>query len=149
MSQQFSVTTGLTALVAATAKTMIEVATGAATTAELIALSVSSSYLTSATPLSLVVELGSYTGTGTGTAFTPRRVGTAAGAAQSTAKINDTVEPAGFVVAHAWDLTLPGDRVDYQWPLGREYMLNASAWNGIRLTCSAAVSARVTLWFEE
>lgn len=150
MPVQYSVTTGLTALVAATAKTMIEVATTANTPAELVALSVSSSYLTTATPLTLTVELGTYSATGTGTAYTPKRVGAAAGASTSTAKINDTVEPAGFTQFHAWDLTLPGDRLDYQWPLGREYMFIPSAFNGIRLTAPVGTpSVRVTLWFEE
>lgn len=150
MAAQFSVTTGLTALTAATAKTMIELSTTANTSAELIALSVSSSYLTTATPLTLTVELGTYTGTGTGTAYTAKRVGTGVGVAQTTAKINDSAEPAGFTSIHVWDLTLPGDRLDYQWPLGREYFLTTSAFNGIRVTAPVGTpSVRVTLWFEE
>lgn len=150
MSAQYSVTTGLTALTAATAKTMIELTSTANTPGELIALSVSSSYITTATPLTLTVELGTYTATGTGTTYTPKRVGTGVGSAQTTAKINDTVEPTGFTSIHVWDLTLPGDRLDYQWPLGREYFLATSAINGIRITSPVGTpSVRVTLWFEE
>lgn len=149
MTAQFVVTTGLTALTAATAKTLIEINPDASTPAELIALTVSSSYLTSATPLSLVVEIGTATATGTGSANTPKRAGQAVGTARSTVKINDTVEPTGFAAVHAWDLVLPGDRLDYLWPLGRELFLSTSTVNAIRLTCSGAASARVTAWFEE
>lgn len=150
MTAQFVVTTGLTALTAATPKTMIEINPTANTPAELIALRVSSSYLTSATPLTLTVEVGTASATGTGTSFTPKRSGQAVGTAQSTAKINDTVEPASFTVVEAWDLTLPGDRLDYLWPLGREYFLNVSTINCIRVTAPAGTpSVRVTAWFEE
>lgn len=149
MTAQFSVTTGLTALVAATAKTLVEINPSANTPAELIALTIGSSYLTSATPASLVIELGTATASGTGTGATIKRVGQAVGTAQAASKINDTVEPSSFAAVHVWDLVLPGDRLDYVWPLGREYFLNVSTFNCIRLTASAALSARVTAWFEE
>jgi hypothetical protein len=150
MTAQFAVTTGLTALTAATAKTLIEINPDASTPGELIALTVSSSYLTSATPLALVVELGTMTGTGTGSASTPKKAGQAVGTARATVKINDTVEPAGFSAVHVWDLVLPGDRLDYLWPLGREYFLGTSTFNGIRVTAPVGTpSVRVTAWFEE
>ncbi|MGZ4522010.1 MAG: hypothetical protein ACXVXO_01145, partial [Mycobacteriaceae bacterium] len=80
----------------------------------------------------------------------PKRVGTAVGTSTLTAKINDTVEPAGFTPIYVWDLTLPGDRLDYQWPLGREYMLNTSSFNGIRVTAPVGTpSVRVSLAYEE
>lgn len=149
MTAQFVVTTGLTALTAATAKTLVEINPSANTPGELIALRVSSSYLTSATPISLVVEVGTATATGTGTGTTPKRAGQAAGTATATVKINDSVEPTSFTPVDVWDLVLPGDRLDYLWPLGREYFLNTSTVNAIRLTASAACSCRVTAWFEE
>lgn len=149
MTAQYSITTGLTSLSAATAKTVVEINPTANVPAELIALTVSSSYLTSATPLALVVELGTATATGTGTGGTVKRVGQAVGTAQSTVKINDTVEPTSFSAVHVWDLVLPGDRLDYLWPLGREYFLGTSTFNAIRLTCSGAASVRTTAWFEE
>lgn len=149
MAQQFTVTTGLTSLSAATARTLIEIRPNANTSGELIALTVSSSYLTTATPIGLQVELGTAGSGGTGSAATPKRVGTAVGTAASAASINDTIEPGTFVAAHAWDLVLPGDRLDYLWPLGREFMLSVSTVNCIRLTATAACSCRVTAWFEE
>ncbi|MGZ6852442.1 MAG: hypothetical protein ACXVGC_00005, partial [Mycobacteriaceae bacterium] len=66
MTAQYVINTGLTALTAATAKTLVEINTGANTPTELIALKVSSSYLTTATPITLTVELGTTTATGTG-----------------------------------------------------------------------------------
>lgn len=154
MTAQYIIHTGLTALTAATPKTMIEINTSTGTPTELIKLKVSSSYLTAATPISLVVEIGTHTATGTGTAFTPKRTGQAVGVALATAKINNTVEPTGFSVVEAWDLTLPGDRIDYIWELGREYFLGpitsgTSALNAIRLTATGACSARVSAWIEE
>lgn len=150
MTAQYAVTTGLTALTAATPKTLIEINPNANTPAELIALTVSSSYLTSATPLSLTVELGTATATGTGTSFTAKKVGQSVGTSSATLKINDTVEPSTFVAVHAWDLVLPGDRLDYLWPLGREFFLGTSTINVIRVTSSAGTpSVRATAWFEE
>lgn len=149
MTAQYAVTTGLTALSASTAKTMVELNMDSSTPGELISLTVGSSYLTSATPVTLLVELGTTTATGTGSSFTPKRLGQAQGTADATVKINDTVEPTGFAAVVAWDLVLPGDRLDYLWPLGREYFLGTSTLNAIRLTASAAVSCRVSLSFEE
>jgi len=57
----------------ATAKTMVEMNPGANLPAELISVDISSSYATSATPITLLVELMAYTGTGTGTAGNDRR----------------------------------------------------------------------------
>jgi hypothetical protein len=151
MTAQYNVTTGLTALVANTAKTFIEITPeSAGNPAELIALRVSSSYLTVGTPLALIVEVGTYSATGTGSSFTPKRVGQAVGTAKSVVKINDTVEPAGFTAIDVWDLVLPGDRLDYLWPLGREFFLGAGTVSGVRLTAPVGTpSCRVTAWFEE
>lgn len=154
MTAQYVIHSGLTALTAATAKTLVEINTGANTPTELIKLAVSSSYITTATPISLLVELGTTTATGTGTSFTPKRIGQAVGTSAATVKINDTVEPTGFSAVQAWDLTLPGDRIDYIWELGREYFLGpvtsgTSALNAIRLTATGACSARVVAWIEE
>lgn len=149
MAVQYSVTTGLTALVAATAKTMIEINPGASIPVELCQLDVSSSYATAATPLTLLVELGTTTGTGTGSAYTPKRFGQSVGTALSTVKINDTVEPAGFAAVLAWELVLPTGPFSYLWPLGREYFMPTSTFNAIRLTASAIASVIVNAVFEE
>lgn len=151
MTVQYSVTSGLITLATATAKTALELNPSASLPAELIALDVSSPYLTTATPIDLLIELVAYTATGTGTATTPRKYGQAIGTAQTTTKVNDTVEPTatGLVVVEQWDLILPGGPFVYQWPLGREYLLSTGTFNGVRLTASAACTARVNAVFEE
>lgn len=154
MTAQYVLNSGLVSLAATTAKTAMEINTGANTPTELIYLKVSSTYLTSATPVTLLVEIGTTTATGTGTAFTPKRIGQAVGVATATVKINNTVEPSGFTAVDSWDLTLPGDRISEMYPYGREYFLGpissgTSALNAIRLTASAACSARVVAWIEE
>jgi hypothetical protein len=110
VSVQYSVTTALTALAAATAKSMIEINPGSSIPAELIALDVSSSYSTAGTPLTLLVELGIASATGTGSSYTPKKFGQAVGTALSTVKINDTVEPTSFVTSIAWELVIPAGR---------------------------------------
>jgi hypothetical protein len=149
VSVQYSVTNGLTALAAATAKTLIEINPGSSIPAELVALDVSSSYLTTGTPVSLLVELGTASATGTGSSYTPKKFGQAVGTALSTVKINDTVEPTSFVVAVAWEIVLPAGPFCYQWPLGREYFLAVSSVNAIRFTASAVCSVVTNAIFEE
>lgn len=148
MTVQYSVTSGLTSLTAAV-HTAIELNPGANLPAELIAIDVSSSYSTVATPVTLLIELVSNTATGTGTSYTPRRYGQAVGTAQTTVKINDTVEPSTPTVVQAWELILPGGPFSYQWPLGREYLLSTSTFNAIRITPSATVSVIVNAVIEE
>jgi hypothetical protein len=149
VSVQYSVSNGLTALAAATAKSIVEINPGSSIPAELVALDVSSSYLTSGTPISLLVELGTASATGTGSSYTPKKFGQAVGTALSTVKINDTVEPTSFVTAVAWELVIPAGPFCYQWPLGREYFLAVSSVNVVRLTASAVCSVIVNAIFEE
>lgn len=147
MAVQYMITTGPTALVAATAKTMIEVTASANIPPEWIAFDVTFDGVTAgATPVRL--DICSYTATGTGTAFTPKRFGQALGVAQSTAKINDTVEPTSPVVISSLYIP-PTSGLSYQWPLGRELFHATSTIMGIRLTAPAAVNAIVNLVVEE
>jgi hypothetical protein len=148
MTVQFSVTTGLTSLTAA-AHTAIEINPSANVPAELIGFDVSCSYLTTGTPVSLLIELVSNTATGTGTSYTPKRFGQAVGTAAATVKINDTVEPSTPTVIYGWELIVPGGPFSYQWPLGREYFLSTSTFNAIRITPSATVSVLVGAVIEE
>jgi hypothetical protein len=148
MTAQYSVTTGLTSLTAAV-HTAIELNTSANVPVELISLDVSSSYLTTATPVSLLIELITNTATGTGTAYTPKKMGQAVGTSATTTKINDTVEPSTPTIIQAWELILPGGPFSYQWPLGREYFLGVSTFNAIRLTPSATISCITNVVIEE
>ncbi len=148
MSVQFASPTGPVNLVAATPKTILEIGQGANIPGELIQLAVSSTYVTAATPVSLLVELGTATATGTGTAVTPRRIGTAQGTALDTVKVNHTAEPAGFVAFDQEVLILPGGPLPWQYPLGRELFLPVSGFFVVRLTASAACTVYATAYHE-
>jgi hypothetical protein len=144
----FSVTTGSTALVAATAKTVIELATGAGVTNSWAEFDVCFNGVT-ATAIPVLCELVRYTATGTGTVYTPNKVSGAQDvAAATTAKINDTVEPstptilAAYFIPPTSGLTLP---FILNPPVG---MIN-SQFQGIRLTAPAIVNYVVNLWFCE
>ena len=108
MAVQYSVPSGAVTLTAATARTCVELATTANLPVELIALDVSSSYLTSATPVDLLIELVAFTVTGTGTTYVSRKYGQGTGTSYTTAKIADTVEPSTPTVIYAWRMPLPG-----------------------------------------
>jgi len=145
---QYSVSTGANSFTAA-AHTAIEINPGSSLPAELIAMDVSSSYLTAGTPISVLVELVSNTAAGTGTSYTPKKFGQAVGTATATTKINDTVEPSTPTVVMGWELVFPAGPWSYQWPLGREYFLGVSTFNAIRVTPSATITLVVNAVFEE
>ena len=148
---QWVVTTGSTALVTATAKTAVELATGTAITNRIFQIDVTFNG-TSATAVPVTVDLISSTATGTGTAITfaaAHQVDSAtSGNPISTAKVNLTAEGAGPVVIAAWFVP-PTAGVTYQLPLGREYDMKVSQFRGVRLTAPAVVNYIVNVWFEE
>lgn len=145
MAVQFVIPSGAITLAAATAKEVIEVASGANHPPEWLQIDVSSG---TATAGILTVEVFSYTGTGTGTTTTPKRSGQAVGVAESTAKTNLTAEGAGGVLVWSMDYALPfNDHI--QFPYGRELFQAPSTWMGIRLTSTVAATFRGDLWIEE
>lgn len=135
------------ALAAGTAKTVIEVATGANSPLEWIAVDITFDGV-SGTAVPVRVDFCSYTASGTGTSTTPKRLGQAVGTSSATVKTNDTVEPAGATVLFSWYVP-PTSGIAYQWPMGREFFQNTSTFYGIRLTAPAAVNALVNLSIEE
>lgn len=148
MARQFSITTGSTALVAATAKTAIELATGAAVANQWIQLDVTFNG-TTATAIPVTVEIVRYTATGTGTTYTPNKIGPAQDvAAGTTAKINDTVEPSTPTILLAWFVS-PTSGVTWQFPLSREVAMINSQFLGVRLTAPAIVNYLCNLIIEE
>lgn len=148
MAVQYVITTGSTALTAATAKTMIEGTTDAnGPPPEWIALDITFNG-TTATAVPVTVDFCTYAATGTGTAYTPKKFGQAVGVARSTWKINDTVEPTTPVVLFSWFIP-PTSGITYQWPLARELFHPISTVQGIRLTAPAGVNAIVNLTIEE
>lgn len=148
MAEQYSVAVSAVALSAATAKTVVELATGATIDNTLISLDVSFNGVTS-TAVPVLVEVITTAATGTGTAATPNRVGPNQGRPSlTTAKTNLTVEGSTPVVVWSWYVP-PTSGFSYLWPLGRELSMGPSKFLGIRCTAPAAVSAAVTLAFEE
>jgi hypothetical protein len=147
MTVQYVTTTGATALVAATAKTMIEVSSTANVPCEWVACEIMFDGVT-ASAVPVRVDFCTYTATGTGTGYTPKKLGQAVGTAQSTVKINDTVEPSTPTILFSWYVP-PTSGIWYQWPLGRELFQNVSTVQGIRLTSPAVVNAIVNLTIEE
>jgi hypothetical protein len=146
----YTVTTGGVALVAATAKTVAEITTGSGVTNAWVSFDVTFDGAT-ATNVPVKVELVSYTGASTGTAFTPLKANGEAQnvAATSTAKVNDTVEPTTPTVRRSWAIP-PTSGVLFQFPLGREvaYMPVSSIY-GIRCTAPNGVNVYVQIDFEE
>lgn len=147
MTVQYVVTTSNVALVAATAKTVVEGTMSAGLPAEWIAVDISFDGV-NASAIPVRVDFCTYAATGTGTAYVPKRAGQAVGTAQSTWKINDTVEPTTPVILFSWYIP-PTSSIFYQWPLGRELFHSTSVVQGIRLTAPAAVNAIVNLTIEE
>lgn len=148
MAEQYSVTASGVALAAATAKTVVELATGSTIDNAVLSLDISFNGATStATPV--LVEIITSTATGTGTAGTLNRVGQNQGrAALTTAKTNLTVEGTGPTVVWSWYVP-PTSGLSYVWPLGRELAMPPSKFLGVRCTAPAAVSAACTVVVEE
>jgi len=135
-------------LVAATAKTVLELNTPAGVETTITELSVSFDGVTSgAKPV--LVELIFAASAGTGTAATPVRLNRAsAQTINTTAKSNDSVEPGTPVVAKAWRVHPQSGQI-IQFPLGREPMMKQSDVCGIRCTAAAAVNVTAEFEFEE
>jgi hypothetical protein len=149
MATQYSVSTGAVALVAATAKTVIECPTGATAPLTVVSLEVSFSMATAG---SCVVEWGTYATTGTGTTVTPMKFGMDQGPAaiMGTVKITDTVEPATFArgtLPH-WIIPLPGMYSAFL-PYARELYQPLSILRALRCTSTVAGNVSVNLVFEQ
>lgn len=147
MATQYSVSTGSTALTAATAKTIIEGSSTANVPPEWIAVDISFDGVT-ATATPVRVDFCTYSATGTGTTYTPKRLGQAVGTAASTWKINDTGEPSTPTILFSWFIP-PTSGIFYQWPLGRELFHPVSTVQGIRCTAPAGVNVICNLLIEE
>jgi hypothetical protein len=147
----WSVTTGSTALVAATAKTAIELATGSGISNFWVAFDVTFDG-TTASAVPALVEIITTTATGTGTAITfaaaHRYNVSATYNPVSTAKVNLSVEGSTPTVIAAWRVP-PTGGFSYQWPLGREFGMPISSFKGIRITAAAVVNYVVNLTFGE
>jgi hypothetical protein len=149
MATQYVISTGSMTLVAATAKTAIEIPTGATLPFVVIGLEVMSAATAAGT---LVVEWGTYTTTGTGTTVTPQKIGVdqSVAATLGTVKINDTVEPSGFAVGTLpnFVIPLPG-MYSILYPYGREMYQPVSTLRALRVNSSLASPVRINLYIEQ
>lgn len=147
MATQYVITTAPVALVATTAKTIIEGTSTANVAPEWIAVDIMFDGVTP-TNVPVRIDFCTYAATGTGTTYTPKKYGQAIGNAASTWKIADTVEPTTPVVLFTW-LINPTSGIFYQWPLGRELFHPVSTVQGIRCTAPNAVNVTCNLTIEE
>jgi len=144
----YSVVAGSTALVAATAKTAIEVGATATGGFVITQLSITFNGVT-ASAIPVTCDITTFAATGTGTGYTPNKISHPNDrVAATTAEINCTVEPATPTVIDSFFLP-PTSGYTIQYPLGREKRTAASGFLGIRLTALAVVNYIVTLYFEE
>jgi hypothetical protein len=148
MAQLYSVTSGAVALTAATARTLIEIATGATIDNVWVSFDITFDGVT-ATAVPVKVDIISTTASGTGTTYTPVKIGNSQNRASiTTAEIATTVEGSTPTVLLSWYVP-PTSGFSYQWPLGRELGQTVSKFFGIRCTAPAGVNAIANLLFEE
>ncbi len=148
MATQYSVSTGSVALVAATAKTCIELPSTSSAGITIIGMELSFSHTAAG---SCVVEWGTYTTTGTGTTVTPLKYGTGQGVSANvgTVKVANSAEPSSFTAGTlpSWIIPLPG-MYSVLYPAGREFFRPASTNSALRLTSVGAGNVRINLYFE-
>lgn len=149
MAQIYSIVTPAVALVAATAKTVVGVVSGAADDTTMTEFVISFDGVT-ASAIPVLVELCNYDATTPGTKTT----GTAAQVAgrisgTGTAVYHTyTVEPTVLVVIYSWNVTPNGGLLDIMFPLGREPVTDIAKGLVLRCTAPAAVNCRATMVFE-
>ena len=143
MSTVYYIAWDSTALVAATAKTIIELPTPANVSVVIHEIVIGFDMTVAG---SCNVQMGTYTTTGTGTAATPQKMrgDRTIDSAVVSAKIKDTVEPTTFTQGTVGGLLWPGALVPlpgmflWQWPMAREFPIPESTLFAIRLTSVGA-----------
>jgi hypothetical protein len=148
----FSTSTDAIPLVAATAKTLLEIATPATTGALIIGWWVEFDGVT-ASNAPVKVEVGRFSAVATTMTNTvvPSRMGYGqnAIASQCTVKNTCTSEGAGTFSDGEIHRIPPTSGIYIQYPLGREWSLAASSWWRIRCTAAAAVNASFGIQWAE
>jgi hypothetical protein len=137
------------ALSAATAKSVIELGTGAADRCRIVQWSVTFDG-TSATATPVKVEVGRFSAAvTTASSFTPVKLDAAEGAAAITAKHSTSTEGAGTADAVEIYRVPPTSGMVLQYPLGREWVIGTSGFWRMRLTAAATVNATVQVTWDE
>lgn len=136
-------------LVAATAKTLIQLVTGATRKIWVKEISIGFKSVT-ATDVPVLVTLNRQSTAGTASAVTPNPVSEGFPAAISTAQEIFTVEPTtGVVVGGPWEITPIGGLLIYQIPLGDEIDMAVSSKLGLVATAPQGQSVRAYIKFNE
>lgn len=147
MAVQYCISTGAATMVAATAKTLIEIPS-ASTMPFVVYKMEATSGATAAGGLTL--SWCTYTVTGTGTTYTPLKWGVdqSVAAVLGTVKINDTVEPSSVAVLTTLLIPLPGmySIID---PFGRETYQPISVLRCLRATSSLPSPVAINLYIEQ
>jgi hypothetical protein len=137
------------ALAAATAKSVLELATGAADRARIVQWWVEFDGV-SASAVPVKVEVGRFSAAvTTATTITGQKLDSADGAAAITAKHSTSTEGAGTFDAGETHRVPPTSGVVIQYPLGREWVAGTSGFWRMRLTAAATVSATVGVIWDE
>jgi hypothetical protein len=144
----YSITAVQPTMVAATAKTILEIPSSASAGFLVVALEVMSAATAAGT---LIIEWMTYSTTGTGTTFTPLKYGTDQGVVANlgTVKVAHSAEPGTLVLGTlpTWVIPLPG-MYSILYPAGREFFQPISTNRCLRLTSSLASAVRVNLVIE-
>lgn len=148
MATQYTVPTGTVALVAATAKVVLELPSAATIGLSIIGIDIT----LSATAIGTCeAEWMTYATTGTGTTVTPSKLGIDQGPAAitGTVKVNHSAAPGTLASGGlpSWTLPLPG-MYSIAMPLGREFYWPVSTLRCLRLTSSLSCNANVDVFFE-
>ena len=145
----YTLRSGDVALVAATAKTVLSLITGATRRAKLKELTLAFSSVTS-TDVPVLIELVQFDTDGTGTTVTPAAVDRADPAAISTAKSDYSAEPTTNPVV-LWEtrMTPIGGTLILQTPLGDEFKFLVSKTHALRITAPQGQTVRAVLKIEE
>lgn len=146
----YTLNSGAVALSAATAKTVLQIATPSATRAKVTGFSVSFNSVTT-TDAPAVVDLLRQTTAGTGgTSATLSPLDPDGPASQSTGLYNiNSAEPTASNVLWTGYVTPVGGLFVYNFAEGEEPVLDISSRIGIRITSPSAVSAIATLTYAE
>lgn len=138
------------ALVAATAKSVLELGTAATDRATIVSWWAEFDGAT-ATAVPVKIEVGRFSAAvTTATTGTVAKYSTAEGASATVLKHTTTVEGAGTIEAGAEIHRVhPQGGIVIQYPLGRELIVALSTFWRIRLTAAAAVNVTVGVVFEE
>lgn len=149
-------TAGAAAMVAATAKTLCMVTTGATTPPSVVEIGISFDGVTaSAVPVLVELVSGTAASTGTVVAQTPKQLrGWPSSASVSSGQITITAEPTTQLVNRKWLVRPDGGLFVIQFPLGREptglitATTDGKTWS-VRATAPAIVNVHAYLEFEE